>query len=166
MARSTKPIPENCQRVIPSLTIRGAAEAMEFYKKALGAQEVMRMTAPDGRISHGELRIGDCLVFINDEFPEWGGCKSPQTLGGSTSSFYIYVEDVDNAFKRAVQAGGKESMPVTDMFWGDRYGTFVDPYGYTWGLSTHVEDVNQEELEKRAKAFHAQMAQQSQKKTA
>jgi len=162
MNKSNQPIPQGFHTITPSLTLRNAAEGIEFYKKALGAEERMRMTGPDGGISHAELKIGNSIVFINDENPAWG-CKSPLSLGGSATAFYIYVEDVDSAFQRAVDAGGKTTMPVTDMFWGDRMGNFSDPYGFSWTLATHTQDMTQEEMEEGAKAFHAQMAQ---KKTA
>jgi PhnB protein len=125
----------------------------------------MRMPMPDGKIGHAELKIGDSIIFLNDEFPQMGN-KSPQTLGGSGGSLYLYVEDVDKAFKRATDAGATAKMPVSNMFWGDRYGQVVDPFGHVWGLSTHVEDVSPEEIEKRSKEWSAQMAQQAQKKTA
>ena len=166
MKKSTQPIPPGFHTITPSLTIRNAAQAIEFYKKALGAEERMRMASPDGTISHAELQIGDSIVFLNDENPAWG-CKSPQTLGGSAAGFYLYVEDVDKAFQRAIDAGGKVTCPVTDMFWGDRMGNFTDPYGYTWTLSTHTQDMTEQEMEEGAKQFHAQMAQsQAQKKSA
>ena len=136
----------------------------QTYKKALGAEERMRMQGPDGKIGHAELKIGDSIIFLTDENPAMGN-KSPQTLGGSSGSLYLYVEDVDTAFQRAVSAGGKATMPVTDMFWGDRFGSFVDPYGHTWGLSTHTQDMTEPEIEEAAKDFYAQMAQ-AQKKTA
>ena len=160
--KASKKIPEGFRTVTPSLVVRGAAQAIDFYKKALGAEEIMRMAGPDGKIGHAELRIGDSIIFLTDENPEMGN-KAPQTLGGTTSSLYLYVPDVDTAFKQAVDAGGKSTMPVTDMFWGDRFGSFVDPFGHTWGLSTHVEDLSEKETEERAKAFYASMAQ---KKTA
>jgi PhnB protein len=166
MSNPVKAVPEGFHTITPGLTIRGAAEAIDFYKKALGAQEIMRMTGPGGLIGHAELRIGDSILFINDEMPNMGACKSPQTLGGTTGSLYLYVEDVDSAFQRAVDAGGKTTMPVTDMFWGDRFGSFEDPYGYVWGLSTHVKDLTPEQIDEGAKQFHAQMAQQAQKKSA
>jgi len=162
MTRSTQPIPAGFHTITPSLTVRDAAQAIDFYKKALGAEERMRMAGPDGKITHAELKIGNSVIFLNDEVPAWG-CKSPQTLGGSPSGFYLYVEDVDSAFKRATGAGGKETMPVTDMFWGDRMGNFSDPYGYTWTLATHTQDLTEREMEEGAKEFYAQMAQ---KKTA
>ena len=165
MARSKQPIPSGFHTVTPYLTVRDAAAAIEFYKKALGAEEIMRMPTPDGKIGHAELKIGDSIIFLADEFPQMGN-KSPQTLGGSTGGLYLYVEDVDKAFKRATDAGATVKMPATDMFWGDRYGQVTDPFGHLWSLSTHVEDVSPEEMEKRSKEWAAQMAQQAQKKTA
>jgi len=162
MKAAKNPIPEGYHTITPSLTVRNAAEAIEFYKEALGAQELMRMTDPDGKIGHAELKIGDSIVFLGEEMPSMGN-KSPQTLGGATGGLYLYVEDVDKAFQRAIDAGGKEKMPVTDMFWGDRYGQFVDPYGYSWGLSTRAYDMTKDEMAEGAEAFYAQMAQ---KKTA
>ncbi len=155
-------IPQGFHTVTPSLVVRGAAQAIDFYKKALGAEELMRMEGPDGKIGHAELKIGDSVIFLTDESPAMG-TKSPQTLGGAAGNLYLYVEDVDSAFRRAVDAGGKTTMPVSDMFWGDRYGSFVDPFGHTWGLSTHTQDLSEPEIEKRAADFYAQMAQ---KKTA
>lgn len=165
MKKSTSPIPTGFHTVTPSLIVRNAAEAIEFYKKALGAEEIMRMAGPDGKIGHAELKIGDSIIFLTDENPSMG-CKSPQTLGGAAGNLYLYVEDVDTAFQRAIDAGGKVTMPVTDMFWGDRFGNFTDPYGHTWGLSTHTQDMTPEEMEQGAKDFYAQMAQQAQKKSA
>ena len=164
MKRSTQPVPPGFHTITVSLTVRNGAQAIEFYKKALGAEERMRMAGSDGKITHAELKIGDSIIFLTDENPAMG-CKSPQTLGGTSSGFYLYVEDVDTAFQRAVSAGGKAKMPVTDMFWGDRLGSFDDPYGHTWTLSTHTQDMTEQELEEGAKAFYAQMAQ-AQKKTA
>jgi len=143
--------------------VRNAAQAIDFYKKALGAKELMRMPTPDGKIGHAELQIGDSIIFVSDEFPNMGVSKSPQSLGGCTGTLNLYVEDVDKTFQRAVDAGGKTAMPVADMFWGDRYGTFIDPFGHTWGVGTHKEDLSEHEIEQRSKTFFAQMAQ---KKTA
>lgn len=165
MKKSNQPIPPGFHTVTPSLTVRNGAQAIEFYKKALGAEERMRMAGPDGKISHAELKIGDSIVFLTDENPAMG-YKSPQTLGGSSSGFYLYVEDVDKAFRRALDAGGKQTFPVTDMFWGDRMGNFTDPYGYAWTLSTHTQDMTEPELEEGAKKFYAQMAEMAQKKSA
>ena len=162
MKRSTQPVPQGFHTVTAALTVRNGSEAIEFYKKALGAEERMRMAGPDGKIGHAELKIGDSIIFLTDESPTMGN-KSPQTLGGSSGSLYLYVEDVDKAFQRAVDAGGKASMAVTDMFWGDRFGSFVDPYGHTWGLSTHTMDMTEPEIEEAAKGFYAQMAQMQKK---
>jgi PhnB protein len=162
MTRSTKPIPQGFHTVTPSLVVNNAVKAIEFYKKALGAQERMRFTTPDGKISHAELLIGDSVIFLSDEMPNMPS-KSPQTVGTNTATLFLYVEDVDKDFKRAVDAGGRATMPVADMFWGDRFGSFVDPFGHSWGLSTHKEDLTQKETDERAQAFYQQMAQ---KKTA
>ena len=164
MAKAAKPIPEGHHTVTPHLVIRGAAEAIEFYKKALGAKELGRMTSPDGKVGHAELKIGDSIIFLADEFPMPGAPKSPQTVGACTATLNLYVPDVDATYKQAISAGGKETMPVQDMFWGDRYGTFTDPFGHTWGVATHKEDLTKEEVEERAKAFWANM--QSQRKSA
>lgn len=165
MKKSTQPVPPGFHTITPSLTVRNGAQAMEFYKKALGAEERMRMAGPDGKITHAELKIGDSIIFLNDESPAMGS-NSPQTLGGATGGFYLYVEDVDNAFQRAIDAGGKSTCPVTDMFWGDRMGNFTDPYGYAWTLATHTQDMTEQETEEGAKAFYAQMAEMAQKKSA
>ncbi len=150
-------IPKGYHTVTSALSVRGAAEAIAFYKKAFGAQEVMRMASPDGqRIMHAELKIGDSIVWLGDEFPDMG-CRSPQSLGGSTAALHLYVPDVDAAFKRAVEAGAQVRMPVSDMFWGDRYGRVADPFGHEWGLATHKEDLKPAEIGKRAAVFFAQM---------
>src|ERR1700758_2406581 len=124
MTTSPKAIPQGFHSVTPSLVVRDAAKAIDFYKKALGAQERMRMPSPDGKIMHAELQIGDSIIFLSDEMPQ-SPVKSPQTVGASTGVLNLYVEDVDRAFQKAVDAGGKVTMPVADMFWGDRYGSFV-----------------------------------------
>lgn len=163
MAKAVTPIPEGFHTVTPHLVIKGAAQAIEFYKRAFGAEELFRMNGPGGAIGHAELKIGDSIIFLADEFPQ-SPCKSPQTLGGTSATLNLYVPDVDAAFKRATSAGGREIMAVADMFWGDRYGQLQDPFGHTWGIATHKEDVSPQEIEKRAQAFWAQM--QTQKKTA
>ena len=165
MTASNRPVPPGFHTITPSLIVRNAPAAIDFYKKALGAEELMRMATPDGKIGHCELKIGDSIIFVTDENPGMG-CSSPETLGGTASNLFLYVEDVDKSFQRAVDAGGKVTMPVADMFWGDRFGTFVDPSGHSWGLSTHKEDLTPQEIEERAKAFYAQMAAQAQKKSA
>jgi PhnB protein len=164
MTASKNPIPKGYHTATPNLTVRNAVQAIEYYKKALGAEERMVMKGPDGKVSHAELKIGDSIIFLSDEIPNMGN-KSPQTLGGTTGGIYLYVEDVDKLFKQALQAGGKEKMPVQDMFWGDRYGQFIDPYGHTWGVSTHTKDMTEEEMAEGAKAFYAQM-EQAQRKSA
>jgi PhnB protein len=158
MAGKVKAIPEGTNTVTPHLVIRGAAKAIEYYKNAFGAQELMRMQGPGGMIGHAELKIGNSVIFLADEFPQ-APCKAPQSLGATTCTLNLYVEDVDNVYDTAVRAGGKAAMPPADMFWGDRYGQLVDPFGHVWGVATHKEDVNPEEMEKRAKAFWASMAQ-------
>jgi PhnB protein len=159
MATAKKPIPEGFHSITPSLVVRDAAKAIDFYKKALGAQELMRMPGPDGKIMHAELKIGDSIIFLGEENPQMGA-KSPQTLGGCTGTLNLYVQDVDQTFKQAVSAGGRESMPVADQFWGDRYGTFVDPFGYSWGVATHKEDLSPAEMDQRMKEFFASFAKQ------
>ena len=166
MPATVNPIPKGFHTVTPSLCVRNAADAIEFYKKALGAKELVRMKTPDGRVMHAELQIGDSIIFLSDEFPEMGKTRAPQTLGGVTGVLNLYVEDVDTSFKRAVDSGASATMPVPDMFWGDRYGTITDPFGQMWGLATHKEDVSPQELEKRSQDFFGQMAKRAQKKTA
>jgi len=151
---AVKPIPDGYHSVTPYLIIGTAAEAIEFYKTAFGAIELMRMPAPGGKIGHAEIKIGDSPIMLADEFPEMG-YKSPQTLGGSPVSIMIYVEDVDAVFDQAVGAGAKVQRPVKDQFYGDRMGTLEDPFGHVWHVSTHKEDVSAEEMERRAKAASA-----------
>ncbi len=160
MARAKNAIPEGMHTVTTHLVVRDAAKAIDFYKQAFGAQELMRMKGPDGKIGHAELKIGDSIIFLADEFPQ-GNVKAPQTLGGTTCSINLYVEDVDSSFDRAVKAGAKSTMPLADMFWGDRYGTVVDPFGHSWGVATHKEDLTAQEVEERGKAFWASFAKQS-----
>lgn len=160
---ATKGVPEYFHTITPGLCIKNCAAAIEYYKKAFGAEELSRMTSPDGKIAHAELKIGDSVIFVNDEFDMPGSARSPQTLGGFTSALYLYVADVDSAFNKAVQAGGKVNMPVQDMFWGDRYGQLADPFGHVWGLATQKEKLTPEEIEERAKDFYAQMAKQQKK---
>ncbi len=157
------PIPEGFHTITPAIVVRGADKAIEFYKKAFGAQELSRMLGPDKKIAHAELKIGDSIIMLSDEFPG-APCQSPAELGGTTATLHLYVKDVDSAFKQAITAGGKEDMPVQDMFWGDRYGRLRDPFGHTWGILTHKEDLSPQEIEKRGQAAFAQMQQQ--KKTA
>lgn len=148
---SAKPIPEGFRTITPHLICKGAGQAVDFYKKAFGAEEVMCMRGPDGKsIMHGELKIGDSIFMIADEFPQMG-CIGPQG-GNSPVGIHLYVKDVDAIFNQAVKAGATVKMPVTDMFWGDRYGKLQDPYGHQWSVATHKEDVTPEECAKRAAA--------------
>ncbi len=156
-----KPIPDGYHTVTPSLTVRGGARAIDFYKQAFGAQERLRVHGPDGvSIMHAELQIGDSIVMLGDEYPDMG-CVAPVSRGGATGSLFLYVSDVDAAFQRAVNAGAKVVMPVTDMFWGDRFGQVEDPSGHRWGLATHKEDVAPDELMRRQKEFFASMPKKS-----
>jgi PhnB protein len=150
----TKPIPKGYHTATPYLIIGGAAEAIEFYKKAFGATELFRFPSPDGKIGHAEIKIGDSPIMLADEYPEMG-YKGPQTLGGSSVSIMIYVEDVDTVFNRAVAAGASVKEGVSDKFYGDRMGTLTDPFGHRWHVATHKEDVSVEEMERRAKAAGA-----------
>jgi PhnB protein len=152
-----KPIPDGYRTVTPYLTLSRAAQAIEFYKRAFGAQEGERMTGPDGQsVMHAELRIGDSYVMLSDEFPQMGS-RSPETLGGTTGAIFLYVPDVDAAFKRATEAGATAVMPPTDMFWGDRFGKLVDPFGHEWAMATHKEDLSPEEIRQRGVVAMAAM---------
>ena len=151
---AVKQIPEGYHSVTPYLIIKGATAAIEYYKQAFGAIELMRMPAPGGKIGHAEIKIGDSPIMLADEFPEMGH-KSPKTLGGSPVSIMIYVEDVDTVFARAITAGGTEQRPVKDQFYGDRSGTLEDPFGHVWHVATHKEDVPAEEMARRASAHTA-----------
>lgn len=152
MATKVKPIPDGYHAITPYLCIKGAADAVEFYKKAFGAREVMRMVRPDGRLGHTELQLGDSRVMLADEFPEMG-FRSPQALGGSPVTIHLYVEDVDAMARQAVDAGAKVLRPVQDQFYGDRSGQFEDPFGHKWSFATHKEDVPPEEMRKRVAAL-------------
>jgi PhnB protein len=157
---AVKAIPEGYHSVTPYLIIKGAANAIEFYKRVLGAQEVMRMPTPDGKIGHAELTIGNSHIMLSDEHPEMG-YRSPQTIGGTGVSLMVYLEDVDKIFKQALAAGAKELKPVQDQFYGDRSGTFQDPFGHVWNVSTHVEDVEPEEMERRAAQYMKENSQKA-----
>jgi PhnB protein len=141
-------IPAGMHTVTPYLTIRDCAAAIEFYKRAFGAKELMRMPAPDGkRIMHGRIQIGDSVLMLNDEFPEWGS-TSPLALNGTPMTLHIYVQDADKAFAQAVAAGATVKMELMDTFWGDRYGQVTDPYGYKWSIAHHAKDVSPEEMKR------------------
>jgi PhnB protein len=148
-----KPIPEGYHSITPYLCINGAAQALEYYKKAFGATELFRMEH-DGKIGHAEMKIGDSPFMLADEFPEMG-FVSPKTLGGSPMGIMIYVDDVDAVYKQAIDAGGVEKKPVQDQFYGDRSGTLTDPFGHVWTVATHKEDVAPEEIDKRMAAMKA-----------
>jgi PhnB protein len=155
---SVKPIPDCMHTLTPGLTIKGCAEAIEFYKKALGAEERMRMLQPGGTaVWHAELKIGDSIVFVNDEFPGMGAL-APSAAQPSPVHMWLYVPDCDAAFQRAVAAGGQVKMPPTDMFWGDRTGTILDPFGYAWTVATHVKDMSEDEMRRAGEEFARQMA--------
>jgi PhnB protein len=156
MATQVKKIPDGYHSVTPYLVVGDATRAIDFYKQAFGASEIMRMGAPGGKIGHAELKIGDSMIMISDELM---GNKSPQTLGGSPVSIFLYVADVDSVFKQAVNAGARTDAAPADMFWGDRYGKLTDPFGHSWALATHIEDVAPAEMKKRAQAAMAQMSQ-------
>jgi len=161
MREAMKAIPEGFHSVTPTITVPTGKgnEAMDFYKKALGAEELMRMPGPDGKgVMHGEIKIGNSILFIGEEFPRPDSPKSPKTLGGVTNTFYVYVQDSDTAFKKAVDAGGKVTMPIADTFWGDRAGSIIDPFGHMWMIGTRKKDLTPEEMGKAAQEFYAQMA--------
>ena len=145
--------PEGYNSVTPYLIVSDAAKAIEFYKQAFGATEIMRMEAPGGKIGHAEIKIGDSPIMLGDEMPEMG-YSSPQALGGTPVTLMIYVEDVDTAAGQAVAAGAQVLKPVADQFYGDRSGSFADPFGHQWHIATHIEDVTQEEVRKRVAALY------------
>ena len=144
-----KPIPDGYNAVTPYLIVKNAAQALDFYKRALGARERMRLTAPDGKIGHAEIEVGGCCVMLADEHPE-NGHVGPETIGGSPVSLHVYVEDVDARFRQALAAGAREKRAVADQFYGDRSGSFEDPFGHLWHLSTHKEDLSPDEINRRA----------------
>jgi PhnB protein len=152
------PVPRGYHTVTPYLTVQGAAEAIDFYQRAFGAVEMVRMPGPGGRLMHAEVKIGDSVVMVSDEFPGMSGSRSPQSLGGTSGYVFLYVPDVDQTFRRAVDAGARVAMPLMDMFWGDRFGKVIDPFGHTWGMATHKEDVPPDEMAKRQREALAAMA--------
>jgi PhnB protein len=154
---AVKPVPEGYRTITPYLAVDGAAEAIEYYKKAFGAKERGRMDVPGGKIGHAELEIGDSLVMLSDALPQFS-TRSPKELGGTSVSVHMYVEDVDAVVKQAIEAGATVTAEVADQFWGDRFGIVQDPFGHQWTISTHVEDVPPEEMAERAKAAMAAMS--------
>ena len=161
MATQVKSIPTGYHSITPMLTVGEVDKAIDFYTRALGAKPRARFIGPDGKsIMHAELEIGNSVIMLGGEQAE-KGCRGPQTLGGTPVSLYLYVEDADKAFHRATSAGATVTMPIADMFWGDRCGQFVDPFGHKWSVATRKEDLSQEEIQKRGEAFFAEMAKKS-----
>ena len=156
MSDAVRPIPEGYHSITPQLTCRDAARAIDFYKSVLGAKELMRMAGPDGMVMHAELQIGDSRIMVNDEFP--GMAAVPDPPATPSSSLFVYTEDVDSLYNHAVQAGSRADMALENMFWGDRFGKFTDPFGHQWGVATHVEDVAPEEMQRRSEEMTKKMA--------
>ena len=157
MAGNVKAIPEGMHTITPHLVVRNAVEAVDFYRKALGAEVLGIHKTPEGRVMHAELKIGDSMLFLADEFPGMGTCSSPQTLNGTCVTLNLYTSDVDRLFNQAVSAGAAVIMPLSNQFWGDRYGQLKDPFGHIWALGQHVEDVSREEMERRGREAFEQM---------
>ena len=151
MKNKVKPVPEGYHTATPYLTVQDTAAAINFYKRAFAAKELFRMPGPDGKIMHAEITIGDSHVMLADE-SESGETRAPQALKGTASGIFLYLEDVDAVFKQAVKAGAKETMPVQNMFWGDRFGKLTDPFGHKWMLASHIEDISPAEMQERTAA--------------
>ena len=155
---NVNPIPEGFHTITPHLVIRGAAQAINFYKKAFGAEEIMRMPGPDGKtVMHAEIRVGDSPIMLCDEFPNMERWVAPPSLKGTTVAIALYVPDADKVFQQAVDAGATVTMPMMDAFWGDRYGKVTDPFGHEWEISTHKQDLTPEQIGKGAEEFFANM---------
>jgi PhnB protein len=154
---AVQPVPEGYNTVTPYLGVEDAAAAIDFYQRAFGAKERSRMPGPGDTIMHAELELGDSLIMLSDPFPQ-ASTKPPKELGGTSVNIFLYVEDIDAVHKQAVDAGGTSLMEPDDMFWGDRFGSVQDPFGHTWTIATHVEDVSPEEMQKRSEEFMAAMA--------
>jgi PhnB protein len=154
---SNKKIPEGYHSITPVLIVKDGNAAIEFYKKGSDVEERHRMKSPDGRVAHAELKLGDSIFMLSDEYPEMK-CHSPNSIGGSPVSMYVYVEDVDELFNKAVSAGAKVLDPVKDQFWGDRHGRLEDPFGHLWSIATHKKDLSEEEMRKAAEAAFSQMS--------
>jgi len=155
--KKVAPIPAGYYTLTPYLVCRGAAKAIEFYKKAFDAKEKVRMPAPDGSVAHAELKIGNSIVMLGDENPAMGQ-TAPETVGGTSAGLFIYTANVDKAYAKAIAAGAKAEQPPTDMFWGDRYAKLSDPFGHKWSMATHIEDLSPKEMAKRGAEAMAQMA--------
>ena len=154
MSTAVKPVPDGMQTVTPHLVCDGAAAAIQFYIDAFDAVECQRMPGPDGRLMHAMIKIGDSPVMLTDEFREWGG-TGPKTLGGTPVTIHLQVPNADAVYERALRAGAEIKMPIADMFWGDRYGQVIDPFGHSWSIATHIKDMTPEELEAAGKAAMA-----------
>jgi PhnB protein len=154
---AVQPVPEGYNTVTPYLAVPNANEAIDFYTRALGAKERVRMPGPGDSIMHAELEIGDSLIMLSDPFPQ-ASTKTPKELGGTSVNIFVYDEDIDALYKQAVDAGATSLMEPDDMFWGDRFGLVQDPFGHTWTIATHIEDVPPEEMQKRSEEFMASMA--------
>jgi len=152
-----QPVPEGYHTLSPYLAVEDAKAAIEFYQRAFGAKERVRMDGPDGSIGHAELEIGDSIVMLSDPFPQ-STARPPKELGGTSAGIFVYVDNVDELYKRAIDAGATSAMEPENMFWGDRFGSVLDPFGHSWQIATHVEDVPPEEMEERAKKWMAEMA--------
>lgn len=152
MASQVQPIPEGYHSVTPYLVVAGSAAAIDFYRQAFGATELMRFPGPDGKVAHAEIRVGDSVIMLADEAPDWGAF-GPKTVGGTPVTLMVYVPDVDAVVAQAVEAGAKLTRPVEDKFYGDRSGRIEDPFGHLWDVSTHVEDVAPDELQRRMAAM-------------
>ena len=162
MAGNVKAVPEGTHTITPHIVVQDASRAIEFYRKAFGAEVEGVHRAPNGKVMHAELRIGDSRIFMADEFPDMGGhCTSPKTLGGTTITLNLYSENVDKLFNQAVAAGATVTMPLANQFWGDRYGQVKDPFGHAWALGQHVEDVAPEELERRSRELFTPKAKKA-----
>lgn len=157
----TDPVPQGFRSVTPNMTFKNSKKALQFYEQAFGATTLDVMPIPDGNgTMHATMKIGDCILMMGDEMPGSGSCKSAETLGASPISLFIYVPDADTAFESAIKAGAKSVMPVMDMFWGDRCGTLIDPFGYTWMIGTRTRDLSKREVERGATEFFKQMKEQ------
>ncbi len=160
MSTNVRPVPEGYHSVMPFITCKGADRAIDFYKKVFGATVLVKMDGPGGMIMHAELQIGDSRIFLGDEFPGMSTAPNPQAPASAHGyGIFVYTEDVDSMMQRAIDAGSRVDMPLQNMFWGDRYGKFTDPFGHNWGVATHVEDVAPEEMQRRTEAMSKQMAQ-------
>ena len=148
----TKHIPEGFHTTTPSIVVNNSKDAIEFYKKAFDAREIYQMPTPDGKTMHAMIQIGDSFVMMSDEFPQMGAL-SPTTVGGTSTTIHLYVEDADKIYAKAIESGATPAMPIMDAFWGDRYGSVIDPFGHLWAIATHKVDMSPEEMQKAAKEF-------------